>query len=406
MPASGFPSENPRIQTRNYSYIITLPAIKRNHRTNQEHMKIVKKILKWFLILLGAIVAFILVALLVIRIDSSGNEEPFLDEKGNVLPNSIAMHEDMTINGVPQRITIRGKDKNNPVLLIVHGGPGAPILPIIYKLSGIDLEDIFTVCYWEQRGSGLAYNDSIPDSSITLAHIVDDGLELSNHLKKTFKKDKIYIEGLSWGTAVAAYMVQKQPELYHAYIGSGLMANLSLSEELSYEFAMSESQKHNDTISINQLKQIGRPPYVRNSKNSVTEAFEIERQIVMKYAPIKLDPDFNFIKSMFLDNGLTFKEKFTDMINSPESYYPAAKILESTAIDMNLMRDIPELKVPVYILQGDNDHFTETSVAKAYFDSLIAPSKKWFLFENGTHGVQVEFPEKYRSIYINEILGK
>ncbi|MBT9189122.1 alpha/beta fold hydrolase [Zobellia russellii] len=369
-------------------------------------MKIVKKIGKWLLVLVGALIAFILVVLLIIRINSSGEEEPFLDEKGNVLPNSIATHEDMTINGVQQRVTIRGKDKNNPVLLIVHGGPGAPILPVIYKLSGIDLEDIFTVCYWEQRGSGLAYNDSIPDSSITLDHIVDDGLELSNQLKKTFKKDKIYIEGLSWGTAVAAYMVQKQPELYHAYIGSGLMANLSLSEELSYEFAMSESQKHNDTVSISQLKQIGRPPYVKNSKNSVTEAFEIERQIVMKYAPIKLDTDFNFIKSMFLDNGLTFKEKFTDMINSPESYYPAAKILQPTAIDMNLMRDIPELKVPVYILQGDNDHFTETPVAKMYFDSIIAPSKKWFLFENGTHGVQIEYPEKYRSIYINEILGK
>ncbi|CAG2533020.1 Pimeloyl-ACP methyl ester carboxylesterase [Maribacter dokdonensis] len=369
-------------------------------------MKIIKKIGKWFLVLLGALVAFILVVLLVIRINSSGEEEPFLDELGNVLPNSIAMHEDMTINGVPQRITIRGKDKNNPVLLIVHGGPGAPILPVIYKLTGVDLEDIFTVCYWDQRGSGLAYNDSIPDSAITLNQIVDDGLQLSEHLKKTFKKDKIYIEGLSWGTAVAAYMVQKQPELYHAYIGSGLMANLSLSEELSYEFALSESQKHNDTISVNLLKQIGRPPYIENSKNSVTEAFEIERQIVMKYAPIKLETDFNFIKRMFLDNGLTFSEKFTDMINSPETYYPAAKILQPTAIDMNLMRDIPEFKVPIYILQGDNDHFTETSVAQMYFDSIRAPSKKWFLFENGTHGVQVEYPEKYRSIYINEILKK
>lgn len=369
-------------------------------------MNIVKKIGKWFLILLGALIAFVLVVLLVIRINSSGKEEAFLDEKGNVLPNSIAMHEDMTINGVPQRITIRGKDKNNPVLLIVHGGPGAPILPVVYKIAGIDLEDLFTVCYWDQRGSGLAYNDSIPNSSITLDHIIDDGIYLSEYLIDTFNKDKIYIEGLSWGTAVAAYMVQKQPELYHAYIGSGLMANLSLSEELSYEFALAESQKHNDTISVNLLNQIGRPPYVKNSKNSVAEAFEIERQIVMKYAPIKLETDFNFIKSMFLDNGLTFSEKFTDMINSPESYYPAAKILQPTAIDMNLMRDIPELKVPVYILQGDNDHFTETPVAKAYFDSIIAPSKKWFLFENGTHGVQIEYPEKYRSIYINEILGK
>ncbi|MFV1449368.1 hypothetical protein VBZ51_09490 [Maribacter sp. HS] len=64
------------------------------------------------------------------------------------------------------------------------------------------------------------------------------------------------------------------------------------------------------------------------------------------------------------------------MINSPESYYPAAKILQPTAIDMNLMRDIPEFKVPVYILQGDNDHFTETSFTKMYFDSIRAPSKK------------------------------
>jgi len=369
-------------------------------------MKIVKKIGKWFLILLGATVMFILVVLLIIRINSSGEEEPFLDEKGDVLPNSIAMHEDMTINGVPQRITIRGKDKNNPVLLIVHGGPGAPILPVIYKLAGVDLEDIFTVCYWDQRGSGLAYNDSIPDSSITLNHIVDDGLQLSEHLKKTFKKDKIYIEGLSWGTAVAAYMVKKQPELYYAYIGSGLMANQSLSEELSYDFAMSEAEKFNDTLSIIQLKQIGRPPYSNNINNTVTEAFEIERNIVLKYAPFKLDTDYSFLKDMFMDNGLTFKEKFTDMLNSPESYYPAAKILQPTAIDINLMRDIPEFKVPVYILQGDNDHFTETSVAKMYFDSIVAPSKKWFLFENGTHGVQIEYPEKYRSIYINEILKK
>lgn len=369
-------------------------------------MKILKKTGKWFLILLGGLVAFILVVLLIIRINSAGDEEPFLDEKGNVLPKSIAMHEDMLINGVAQRVTIRGKDKDNPVLLIVHGGPGYPLLPVFYKLTDADLEDIFTVCYWDQRGSGLAYNESIPDSSITLNNIVDDGLELSNHLKKTFNKDKIYIEGTSWGTVVATYMVQKKPELYHAYIGSGQIGNQYLSDELAFDFAMAEAEKHNDTLSVNQLKQIGRPPYSNNLNHSTTEAYKTVQGVIMKYAPLKLDADYTFLMRMFLDNGLTFEEKFTDMINDPSEYYPASKILEPTAIDINLMRDIPELKVPVYILHGDNDHITETSLAKAYFDSLVAPSKKWFLFENGTHGVQVEFPEKYRSIYINEILGK
>ncbi len=367
-------------------------------------MKILKKIGKWFLILLGALVAFILVVLLIIRINSSGDEEPFLDEKGNVLPNSIAMHEDMLINGAPQRITIRGKDLNNPMLLIVHGGPGYPFLPVFYKLTGADLEDIFTVCYWDQRGSGLAYNESIPDSSITLNQIVDDGIYLSEYLIETFNKDKIFIEGTSWGSAVGGFIVKKKPELFHAYIASGMEVNPALSEPLSYDFVMAEAQENNDTLAINQLKQIGKPPYVKNSNNGITEAYEIERGLVQKYAPLNRNFGYGFLADMFMDNGLTFTEKFTDMLNKPDTYYPASKILESTAIDINLMRDVPELKVPVYILQGDNDHYTETSIAKAYFDSIIAPSKKWFLFENGTHGVQIEYPEKYRSIYINEIL--
>lgn len=367
-------------------------------------MKILKKVGKWFLIILGAFIPFILVVLLIIRINSSGNEEPFLDEKGNVLANSIAMHEDMIINDAPQRVTIRGKDKNNPVLLIVHGGPGYPFLPVFYKLSGADLEDIFTVCYWDQRGSGLGYSPSIPDSSINLNQIVDDGLYLSDYLKKTLKKDKIYIEGLSWGTVVAAYMAQKKPELYHAYIASGMDANPTLSEPLSYNFVIKKAKENNDTLAINQLKQIGKPPYVENSNNSVTEAFQIERRLVQKYAPLQRNFGYGFLVDMFMDNGLTFNEKFTDMLNSPDTYYPGAKLLESAALNINLMRDVPELKVPVYMLHGDNDHYTEISVAKAYFNSIIAPSKEWFLFENGTHGVQIEYPEKYRSIYINHIL--
>ena len=151
----------------------------------------------------------VLILLLIIRINSSGIEEPFVDEHGRALRNSIAMHEDMVINGAPQRITIRGKDISNPVLLLVHGGPGGITLPALYKHAGADLEDLFTVCYWEQRGAGLAYTADIPDSTITLNQIVDDGLLLVEYLTEKFKKDKIFIEGTSWGTTVSAFMVQK-----------------------------------------------------------------------------------------------------------------------------------------------------------------------------------------------------
>ena len=366
-------------------------------------MKILKKIGKWILILLLGLISVMLMLLLIIRISSTGIEESFLDEHGNVISNSIAVHEDMIINGAPQRIIIRGMDIDNPVLLVVHGGPGQPLPITAYKINQTDLEDLFTVCYWEQRGSGHAYKGQIPDSTITLNQIVEDGIELTNYLKNKFKKDKIYIQGESWGTTVSAYMIQKNPELFQAYIGIGQMANQSLSEQMSYDFVLSEATNHNDEESINQLTAIGRPPYPNKSNMEMLEAVVVERSIVMKYAPSRYTIGPRIIMGTLLDNGMTFKEKLSIM-NNPVEYYPSAKILWPTCFNMNLMLDIPEWKIPVYILQGDNDHFTETSLAKEYFDLIQAPSKKWFLFENATHPVHFEYPEKYRSIIINNVL--
>jgi hypothetical protein len=119
-------------------------------------MKTLIKVGKWLLYIIGGILAFMLIVLIIVKINSSGVEEPFLDENGDVIANIIAMHEDIEINGVSQRITIRGRDMSNPVLLRVHGGSGSATPPIISKIKGFDLEDIFTVCYWEQRGSGSA----------------------------------------------------------------------------------------------------------------------------------------------------------------------------------------------------------------------------------------------------------
>ena len=364
-------------------------------------MKILKKIGKWLLYIFSGIIALVLLVLVIIRINSSGQEEPFLDENGELFANSIAMHENIDVNGVSQRITIRGRDLGNPVLLRVHGGPGSASPPVISRINKFDLEDLFTVCYWEQRGAGIAYTTDIPDSTSTLTQIVDDGLEVADYLRKRFQKDKIYIEGNSWGTSVSAFMVQENPSLFHAYIGVGQMANQQLSEQLSYDFVFTQAQNQNDTISIRQLNDIGRPPYPNKSDAEMTHACNIERSIVAKYARPNVNMDFSGLKTLMLDKGTTFGQKL-----SPSQDYPAFRLLWPTCFNVNLMRDIPKWEIPVYIMHGDNDHYTETSLAKAYFDSLEAPIKKWFLFENATHPVQFEYPEKYRSIYIDEILNK
>lgn len=63
----------------------------------------------------------------------------------------------VTINGVDQWIYIRGKNRNKPILLMLHGGPGTGQIGFIRKFQ-MELEQHFVVVQWDQRGSGLSYS--------------------------------------------------------------------------------------------------------------------------------------------------------------------------------------------------------------------------------------------------------
>lgn len=83
--------------------------------------------------------------------------KPFFDKNRKVIAGSISEKVWVKINGLKHGMIIKGKNKNNPVILFLHGGPGMPEYFLAEKyMTG--LEDHFVVCYWEQRGSGLSYN--------------------------------------------------------------------------------------------------------------------------------------------------------------------------------------------------------------------------------------------------------
>ena len=98
--------------------------------------KTVLKILKWVLIIfIVLIVLFFIVRFIGQRIN---NKTP----KGGI---NETMYVD--INGTKQWINIYGQDKDNPVLLYLHGGPGQPTsyedYPVLRKLSDIYI----VICY-------------------------------------------------------------------------------------------------------------------------------------------------------------------------------------------------------------------------------------------------------------------
>ncbi|MEQ8239432.1 MAG: alpha/beta hydrolase [Cyclobacteriaceae bacterium] len=363
-----------------------------------------KTIAKAILYLIGAVAIFFLIILLVIKVNSTEEPEPILDEKGNALPNGISMIKDTLINGATQRLTIRGHNKSNPVLLRVHGGPGKVEPPQAYRFNKTDLEEFFTVCYWDQRGVGPAFDGNIPEDSYTIDQIVADGLVVTEYLRSMFDNTKIYIEGTSTGSVVGALMVREKPEYYHAYIGVAQVTDNPASEILSYNYVLSEANKRKDTIAIRELSRIGSPPY--ETIEAGNKAVQVERFYVDKYSPKNTSSlsNMDIMKLIFLYDGWSMSYKFSLISNG--MYSPSTPLLWPQFAEINMFNEMTEWPIPVYIMHGEYDHNTEFSISKAYFDSLKAPNKKFFPFINTGHSIHYNQPEKYREIYLKEILKK
>ena len=69
--------------------------------------------------------------------------------------NGIDERRFVQIGGVQQWISIRGQNRENPVILVLHGGPGAPTSPLPGHFLPWERE--FTVVQWDQRGGGKSY---------------------------------------------------------------------------------------------------------------------------------------------------------------------------------------------------------------------------------------------------------
>ena len=117
----------------------------------------------------------------------------------------------VTIGGIPLWVEIHGADSANPVLFILHGGPGMAETPLLRHFNA-DLERVFTVVYWEQRGAGRTFDKKTPPESMTVERFIADLDELVDHVRAKFGKDKVGLLGLSWGSALGTLYAAKHPE--------------------------------------------------------------------------------------------------------------------------------------------------------------------------------------------------
>ena len=358
-------------------------------------MKYVKRIL---LIIAGAILLLIFTLIVIILVNSPGKPSPFLDNDGKKVATSIAETVTVNINGLNQKMIIRGSDTTKPVLLYLHGGPGDPEFPFVHYFNP-GIEDIFVVCYWEQRGAGLSFSKDIPPETMNLSQFVDDAGKVSEYLIHKFNRQKIFLLGHSWGTMLGSFTVNKYPDYYYAFISVGQVGNQEHSEKISYDFVLSRSRELKDQNAIRALEKIGPPPY--SDPREALNKMMVERKYVIRYGGAIKKGNFyrSAIKPLIFCREYSLNDKF----NYLKGMKFTKRYLWDTIMKTNLFKSIPSQKIPIYILQGTSDYETTYSISKEYFDSLQAPVKKFYSFENSAHSPIFEESEKFNTI-LNEIL--
>lgn len=135
-------------------------------------------------------------------------------------PDPIAVLEAVRIGGMTQWLLIRGQDRSAPVLLWLHGGPGAAQMPLAHATTRV-LERDFVVVHWDQRGAGMSNPRGFDPATMTLAQFLQDAHDVTRYLQTRLGAERILVLGHSWGSMLGARLVARWPGDYAGYIGVG-----------------------------------------------------------------------------------------------------------------------------------------------------------------------------------------
>ncbi|HYD46626.1 MAG TPA: alpha/beta hydrolase, partial [Phenylobacterium sp.] len=312
------------------------------------------------------------------------------DARKIVAPQGIEELREVEIGGIKQWISVRGRDRRNPILLFIHGGPGYTEMPIAW-LYQKPWEDYFTVVQWDQRAAGktaAANHQAKVLPTVTIERMTRDGEELVALLRRDYGKDKVFVLGHSWGSVIGLNLAIRRPEWLHAYIGMGQMIDWQAAERASYAFALREAQADKNAKAVAELKAIA--PYPPPDGELTFDQVIVERNWVIHYGGLTANRrDFNY--------DLNARKLSPD--------YTAADHAASRENSVNLRRLLPELnrldftgtrelKTPVFMFAGRRDYQTPSQVVADWFERVKAPQKKLVWFEHSAHVPYLEQPGK------------
>jgi len=319
-----------------------------------------------------------------IRMKLRGRTPPFRAPGGAIIADSIAEIGFWRIGGVDQWVMIRGAHRANPLLIMLHGGPGFSETSL-FRAFNAPLEEHFTVVYWDQRGAGKSFDRSIDPGSMNVEQFVADLDELVMLTCRRVGQEQAALFGHSWGSILGVLYAARFPGKVSAYIGSGQLGDWPAAEAASYAFALAEAERRSNARAMRELRAIGPPPYA--AAGLWTERLWLQRF------------DGNLRLPMLWKMGrILLRGPEWSLLDLPKLYRGfrwSIEVMWDEVSKISLPSAVPALKMPVFFLLGRRDRWVPPETSVAYFDALSAPRKELVWFEESGHEPFADEAEKF-----------
>lgn len=309
-------------------------------------------------------------------------------------PNGIQENTYVEIGGIEQYLQIRGEDKNNPVILWLHGGPGFP-LTYLSSYYQKDLEADYTIVCWEQRGCGRTYYQNSDNGELTIERLVTDMDELVDYLCERFQKDKIIIMGQSWGTVLGMEYLNENPQKVAAYFGVGQVTDFKQGKIHAAQTAIQKSSDKDALLLENYIQSFQETGCIDE-----LNVKELEQMILLSLKHLKGNGELSPMKQMYIAvtspefsrNDLKW---FLTASNSENIMNCQKELVEYMYFDFNVEKMSDEYFIPICFIQGESDWITPTDMVKSYYDTISANSKKFIVIDNAGHTPFLDNPEQF-----------
>lgn len=278
-----------------------------------------------------------------------------MKRKNVISNNEISELCSFSLGGYEQKVLIEGKRKESPVVITLHGGPGAPI-PFSVGCRGLfpTFTDNFIMVYWDQLGCGI--NNYVIDNTFSIDSFVQMTEELVAHIKKKFPNNKVMIFATSWGSILSAKLLEKNPHAVDAVITCGqIVKNVLICDEVKNALCQSGIPKRK----LERIQNVTVENFLHKDLELISDMLRKYTDAYQNKAGAK-EPMWPIIKGFLTSPDYKMKDFKAITING----YMKNISLWNEILRLNLTEQLKKVEIPYIILQGDTDIVASTQTIK------------------------------------------